>query len=526
MNDKIGNYIHWNFDNYRKYGLGTKETGHKGGSWSEALNAQRNAMIAFARQGKSQGSKEAIRQELMYKLNFFFATQNTVRNGEVYTQAELETMQQQIAQIVQNAIGHGTVNLATLTATDDDKLGILTDPLRALKDTNEGWNWYDAIKRRIDLMCAKRDELANLINSSKGGAQWQSDLSALMAEFESIQAAVQARLGAGTNLAGHQVTAADWANSKTTREKFVGEINRLIGQAKKGANAQLTGEVGEMYATISMAALQKKTKGEVQKLLKDLLNGVTSLESLGLAGKNSSTAVKVTSNFALQGLDQESRSNMGEIFQKFGSNIIRISPTQDKVDVEITLDNNSTLNASIKNYDLSSGGRKIHILNGSDILNYIQEYANFVNHYLNMTAIGDTTISARNGSLVKAANEIMALTLAVKALMGGVEKMDANGNHGLSDTAEVFIVHDSSQVLGGWSIYFMSDIIDKLVSVGERIFNYVDIDGFSLGTTWPMNWVYSSRGLNYSDAYKRIIQLLMDLSAFKISISIDQKALA
>ena len=531
MNDKIGNYIHWNFDNYRKYGLGTKETGHKGGSWSEALNAQRSAMLFEARQRKSEGAKEAIRQELLEKLNFFFAMQGSVvRNKEVYTEKELLEMQNKIVQIINNALSHGNFNIATLTATEDDKLGILSDPLRELKGVQSGWNWYAAIKRRLEIMEKKRNELGDLISSSSSGTKWKNELEDLLKDFKSIENEVLARanIEAGTKISYEEVMANDKLRYQriTGKSDFAARVNNLIAQAKKAANSSLTGEVAELYTTISMSALQKKTKKEVQDLLDNLLNGVVSLESLGWAGKSSSTAIKVTNNFALQGLDKKTRENMGPIFQKIGSNEIKISPTQDKVDVEIILDNDSTLNASIKNYDLSNKTRKIHILNGADILNYVQEYANFVNHYLNMTVEGDTSDSIRNGNLIKAANEVMALTLTVKGLMGGVEKMNADEDYGLSESAEVFIVHDNSKTLGGWNIYFISDIIDKLISVGERIFSYVTIDEFSANTTWRMYWSFSGDSfLSYSAAYQRIVWLLMALSEFKISIEISQQAL-
>ena len=62
-----------------------------------------------------------------------------------------------------------------------------------------------------------------------------------------------------------------------------------------------------------------------------------------------------------------------------------------------------------------------------------------------MTAYGNSSAARRPVSIIKEANNIMALTIALKALAGGVLKMDSNNNVAKSDLAEVFIVHNNTE---------------------------------------------------------------------------------
>lgn len=522
--NRIGDYIHWKYNNYLEYGLGVTEK--KSVSPEEALQRQRAIVKAEITKNRSASDKVRIKNELLNRLNFLYATGPATINNVTYTEQEMQEIRTRIINIVQSRMKTGNFNFSTLTGTQDDKLGILETKLRNLAQNDT--NWLDAIYERLRLMIQERDKIGGMIQSGNGNLDnWSVELNEAIASFNNIISKIGVKLNAsGVNIGREDFIKLLQDNGVSRRAKgyssLATQVNRLINTAKKAADANLTGDVAEWYSAIAIALGSQYGREQQLQLLKDLENGLDFSE-IGAIGKSSSMAIKITDNFTVKGFDRNQRKNLGTYFLDFGSNQLKATSTQDKVDLTISLGQGEMIGASIKNYDLSSKTRKIHILNGADLLNYIQEYYDFVNHYLNLTVDGTTSESYRPAKAIAAANTVMALTIALKALAGNVYKMDSSGNIGKSAQAEIFIVHDNSQTMGGFNIYFMDDIINKLELMANRIFDYIEIDNFSQGTTWSMDWEEAkNKGLNRQSAYQRILKLLKKLSAFKLSVSISQ----
>ena len=171
----------------------------------------------------------------------------------------------------------------------------------------------------------------------------------------------------------------------------------------------------------------------------------------------------------------------------------------------------------MKNVNFYSG--KIHILSGSSTANFIQDYPEFANHYLNITAnIGRP--DRPNSNILMLAHNTFKLTLALHALMGGVI-VQQKGASGLSrsEKADVFIVNDNSQK-GYFKVYFISDIIK---AIAEDL-SLLSIENFKDPTQYSNNWLGDKKP-DIDTAFARVGKILSQLQVQKLQMSISTSAL-
>ena len=120
------------------------------------------------------------------------------------------------------------------------------------------------------------------------------------------------------------------------------------------------------------------------------------------------------------------------------------------------------------------------------------------------------------------ANDILLLSLAFKALTGGVLK-ETNGIVGPSQVAEVFIINDNS--VGRWRVFSVDDIINTLIS-NMRL---IKVQKFSRSQLWEVSYgtqrANAKNNNRYGPAFSRISQLLHMLQAQQIKLSINRAAL-
>jgi hypothetical protein len=95
---------------------------------------------------------------------------------------------------------------------------------------------------------------------------------------------------------------------------------------------------------------------------------------------------------------------------------VKTSFTQDKVDIMVSVADDKLMNASVKNVNLFSG-ENIHVHSGRSILEMMQDYPKFSNHYLNLT-IHDPFMNNIPRDLIDKAHKTLKLTIALHALTG------------------------------------------------------------------------------------------------------------
>lgn len=188
-----------------------------------------------------------------------------------------------------------------------------------------------------------------------------------------------------------------------------------------------------------------------------------------------------------------------------GTAFISTLASQEKIDVEFSLNSQNALKISAKNINFKTP-YDVHILSGSSLLYLLQdEDPLLINHYLNLsTEHNEAADENINLNLLKSAREAVATIVFLKALQGGTYKRAS---------ANLFIINDNSSTYG-FKIFEMPELIYKAVQNFE---SYVKIDanGQSIDTILFKN----SRMSSYTD---RITRLIQDVHSYKINVALNK----
>ena len=554
-NDKIGNYIHWKYTNYLKYGTGTKE--HPKDIISiktKALEDQRNLVLNESKLKKNI-NKKLEKDKLENQLNFFFNRNSNTK--QLVKGISNEDLHRSIIKKIQERFGDLVQIDENLKATISD--AAMSQKYGKLKE-NASYNSVVAVYNRIAYIKKDIDRfIAPKLLEGKGLSRNQTfiqnsfnDVAKMFQESIDLSDRTFSEL-----LGDAKISNFDPALIKTielekeeihnklgqiyTRTKMQGGkifmtegliplLNEVIKRINKANAAYYTGLAGEMYVALVTKIGSNKAITEVNKLLADFSTGLVD-NNLGLVGQNTTYSAMNKQAFAVSGKTNDN------YFTSFdGKNSISLKATQDKVDVVITLDNGELLNASVKNYNLSDPLKNITLLSGTNMLKYLSAYQTFVNHYLNI--VSQSLSEPRNESdrsfreqipqsLIIEANKTLLLTLTLKALAGGVEKLSLDQSGFIkNDMAEVFILNDNST--GQFKVFFIEDIINKIGLNYSKIIDYIDMDNFSENFRPGMYWItqYKNGVRNYSDAYSRINNLLNSFVSQRLHISLKQTVLS
>lgn len=296
---------------------------------------------------------------------------------------------------------------------------------------------------------------------------------------------------------------------------FIKDLNEMWNSFKREVSSYATGVIGEYYAAIAIQALQLKGQSITKELLDNFVKGIKekSLSDLGIVGSQSSTRVYSSKYFSATGKGNNHFQN--QLFRDFSGGKFSIDPKQDKVDLQISLSELQKINASIKNYNFSPKSM-LSVHSGSSILALTQEYTDFMNHYLNVTARtgGIQNYSQANVEL-KPMNQTLKMMLALKAISGGILKLGNDNSLGFSQQAEVLILNDNS---GLYKVYWVDELFNRIIN---NVNTYLEISGLTDNTTWQQSWVVTKENTSrYQAAYARINRLLSQLHSFQLRISV------
>lgn len=513
---KIGNYIHYRYENYLRSGLNIY--GETPPSPQAVFAAQRQKLLNDVLNRRTDKEKATIKTTLEQQLNFFFNPQaiGAVQFG--YTPQESQSLQEKIISLCQDALGQlsvADIDWTTLKVKSNGikNVGIgrgeLYEEFRKIRETRlgregQGTTTAVALSRRLKALMDLRDSLGTDVEDGSINEQFVTKMNKFQQNYESI--------------IGDLVQVSNGANKQTsiglTKKKivitdknanFIKELQELIDDTKQMTIQQINGLLGEYIPVITQAVLTNVAN----KGLEDTLENLSFSQELlipvwgsqkshkGLASTNVITkgATKGSSNLSLE-------TTIADIPIKVGS-------TFDKVDIQLQIPDSTPINASVKNIRNRS---KIEILDGRSSLEFLQSYPEFANHYLNITAMHPYDPD----TYVQQAHDTMKLTIALHALAGG-DWAKASGSNTFSTNpmAEIFIVNRR----GHFEVYFMSDILENVAND----LNLVDIKGFNSVHRWENEYVGSIPMIKAG--YRRIANLLAQLHTQQLKVSIKTSAL-
>ena len=526
MGSPIGNYIHYHYENYLNYGIGTRGSPNKNYTAASAYITQKKRIHKEAKELNKNKDKEQLKAELENILNFFRPGQK-MPSGD-WTEEDLNQIESAIQAAAINRLkGEVIVDWDTMTALNSDYLAQIERTEGSNLRTKVGEKGINDIKAVNDRLRILNDTLNKTFSSVQNtkAEELRQRLSVLQKQWEEILAMNPEGSKNRSTFQRYMKSPSKTAFTLEERQlvrhnniEFSKELNNLWNSFKKQINSYASGEIGEYYAAIAVQAAKLKGQKITDDLKQEFINNISKMteKELGLAGKQRSSVAMSVQNVIGGNAGNRPDHVINGLFTDFIGGQMRLTSTQDKVDLNIQLKGlNTPIAASIKNYS-RIGEMGVHIHSGVSILSLTQEYTDFMNHYLNVSvrAAGSSQDYSSANAILPKMNETLKLTMALKAIAGGILKL-GKGGFGPSQQAEVFILNDSS---GYYSVYFVDDLLDQIM---KNINKYVKIDGIEPDTTWKQIWVASQNNKkDYGAAYSRILGVLNQLHRFKLSISL------
>lgn len=510
---KIGNYIHYRYENYLRSGLNIY--GETPPSPQAVFAAQRQALLNDVLNRRNDAEKAKIKYTLEQQLNFFFDPQaiGAVQFG--YTPQESQALQEKIISLCQEALGKlsvADIDWSTLKVKSGGikNVGIgrgeLYEEFRKIRETRlgregQGATTAVALSRRLKALMDLRDSLGTDLEDGSLDAQFVTKMNKFQQDYESIiRDLVQVSNGANKQTSLGMTKKKIAITDKNAN--FIKELQELIDDTKQMTVQQINGLLGEYIPVLTQAVLSNVAN----KGLEDTLENMSFSQELlipVLGGKRSHKGL-VNTNVITKAKDTAKHASNSSFEMTVVDVPIKVGSTFDKIDIQLQVPDSIPINASVKNVRNRS---KIEILDGRSSLEFLQSYPEFANHYLNITAMHPYDPD----TYVQQAHDTMKLTIALHALAGGNwAKASGSSTFSTNPMAEIFILNRR----GHFEIYFMSDIMEKVANNLDLI----DIKGFNSVHRWENEYVGSKPMVRAG--YRRIANLLAQLHMQQLRVSV------
>lgn len=481
------------------------------------------------KRGRSYQSKD--KQEIEQALNFFLPNRNGPQSLSIntsFTADEITQMENAIREKIEAAIskyGISGVDWGTLTAMSEggaataaggkiDKGGLRWE----LGNASE-WNSFESIQQRLSIISKGIRELP--INNQ---GNLRERLLSLLSQWRDLKKTANIT---EKNYFGKLGPAIQTGKGSS----FISELNSLMKEFKQKTASYVTGEIGEMWAAASANLYKQITEqgfADVEAALQFIGNNSMS----GLTGKDRETHF-IDSKKNLSSLSYGVNSK-GETITFSGA---QGNAKQGKVDFKLTLPDSqkTTYDLSIKNYSDKAEHFTIH--SGSSIIFLLQQYGDLLDYFINTVP--------RNGMPTKGnpwknkikdgpssdfgdVEKILKVSLLAQGLMGSYTTGQGTTTENVADT---FVIFKN----GKYNVYFISDIIQKIVNNIDNLESYgviTNIDNSSglsfanLENVWISKQDENGNEIpDRSYGLQRTAALLVRLHEIKLEMSITLNAL-
>ena len=458
--NKIGNYIHLHYENYKLYGINAKRENSVGNGESLGIQAIKNKnaktrnLIDNIRSSFSKQELEEYENavELLLNLNKY----KDVKLGDNAVTPDM-IANYCIASLEQGFEGQKD-NFNILSSGDVveksklilDLQAKLAKQLKLYKTDSEG-NKIDTIRVSIDAMLRRVQEL--YVGLSKENPDYKElrnkllDLSKRLQEQNKKIDNVTIRSGLGY---APKMMPSSNASTMFLQKGAINQSGYFFNlQTKQGQEKahEFIKELDELYTKINAASIMNNLKGfhlENVGALAGLMGGQYTLDAFNKSVQQIQQDLKKDpqSRVILTGDKITSsainKSNISGGLLKGNNVTLQITPSYSKQKIDMTFTwNNKTMTVFAKNTNLRSSHKDLSLVSGTNLLYWLsRENADYVNHYLNIaSAHNETGDSNSSNSLLKIAHESVGLVLLYGALTG--KKSD-------NDIPEIILINDNS----------------------------------------------------------------------------------
>ena len=523
----LGDYVHYNYDRYLKYGPG-ENAGDKmpRPSVSSIVETHRDAL---RKAGGLKTSNRQMAEEIERRLNFFYggAANTTYKDESGVEHTVMESMIKAFETVYPEAAKQ--IDFSTLGANEKSAISI-TDPAMLEKISSARRKKYSGKGERasINNLLIKYNTLIDIAKvlsvSSKTSLDSQTlkTIKRIEHNYDDIAAALNSLKNEGRSI----VTLRSIENiSKTRIGNFITAMDDLFDTIKAKSAASAAGIVGEQMALLTAYIASINIDNYVGDLSQELIK-VLQNAAPGFINVGTDTSAKVLDADRVFGYQN---ANGGWV-ENFTKNInSKLNYTQDKIDVVIEVDGEPQ-NLSVKNYNISAD--QIHILSGSSFLKYLQLYQDFGNHYLNIVPerVGNLEESGAHPKKneIQQMQEAAAQTVAVHALIGGLlGKKFGDNNIVTLDTVQYLVINLRDGVNTKFKVYPVDELLEKITEKGSQTYsgtaNKEDIKSYRPKIYWLERT--SKNSTHIASPRERILKLLGDMHNVKLQVSLNTSAL-
>ena len=503
---QIGNYIHYHFQNYLKYGTARKirderiSSGAKIASFDSMITSlETSTLAASPNMGKAQQLEDA--------LNYFCNTKGSkAPKGIELSDSDRKMIENFLLEQLKKSYDIVGADFER-TAIGKDNLGASYEKNLSIKEAHSlksseagesGTFYLKWFEKRVDDLMQIAKALNESIEYGKTDPMTKK-AEALKAQWESLKSEVLSKTGkvkggiASGRMSPGMLGYSDVASFQEDLVKLGKEVYAAA------AVWMIEGKLAEDLVAVISYVVENKANLESANLLKILEN-----RSVGttLAGRS----MILKSDFDTNVLSKMQPTLSKSFNEDYMGYSLKGNP-QGKVDV-----NASFGQASVKNYYLNSkttNKEGVSLVTGANLFNMLAQEPLFLNHYLNVA--GDN-VTHTSQYFLQDANRALKRFLTTQAIAGLKNR---------EKTANLFVINDKAT--GRYRVYAISDLLKRCREQDNLIKITLGDREFSNGLTWQNTWVGRSAFNSADLANQRIANLLSQL-LIKVSVSIHPNA--
>ena len=514
MANLIGQYVHYNYNNYLKWGLRRTEFRKddivNNTNPAQIFKEQKNVISNELKSIKGKYSQSTIKK-MEKQLNYFYAW-GQPNSTQIEQQAA-----QKIKDLVRQAYGARLNNKnfnfnnmsiggnRSFDAVFQNLEPAMQEEIRKMKKMNitkkDGdfqWRNKTAIENRIATLQKVREQIQLSNKKNAGLLQLEAQINQLEKDWNFLKSQNK----------NSRILKSNQTNN------FIKDLNNTIADIKLSDDA-LKGEIAEFIQYVvnflSVRGLQQGLQQVNNTIIQEFKDSKIRSQK-GIASQFIDARITGVDLKPLKGKTKYAYT------EKLG--LFTLHSTEDKTDLIINTDN-FHIPISLKNYNLNTK-HNLHILSGRSLIALVQEYTTFLNHYLNVVPERQGGSNAGQNvpeGLVNQANKIMKLTVLTRALLGGVYA-NMSGSVQQTKKAEFFVVNNSSAQQPKFKIYQMADIVKNI----EKNMDLLNVGSLE-NAKYINRWNGAKNNLSGKNANQRITNLLMQLHQQELKISISPAAL-
>lgn len=452
--NKIGEYVHYKYENYLRYGLARK--------LSTAPSSVQGSLSKYVYEAREQASSivsSNINRAALLKaqagLNFLMGKSAT--NGEESATQRRELVRRSLTEVLQTKVKSLDVSdidwsnltlkhsgIEKIKAANIDFSKMLTE----LEQLYPSTPTKDIAKKMLKISTLKNDITGDNADHYVGAfIRRANNLRAAINSLDLDQTTIEnlnTKISALTN--GAQIKGR--TTGKFTDATLYTELVNIANEVLVACSiVGIEGFLAEGAAASLGAVFAKEVGKNAKRLVEENIVGPIKKE------KN----VFISNSF-MSGINIDTVMTDSH-YKKAGDGITweLTSGVEGKIDAVVNLDD-SQLKASVKNYNLSGGNphiKGVTLVSGSSMLFLLSNQIRFLNHYLNQTV--DTAPS----NVVVNANKEMKLMLLLLSFIGGGMRKGANGQI-YQNRADTFIINDKSKP-GSIRVVSIYELYEKII---------------------------------------------------------------